>query len=154
MSLPNGSSANSSSAQSAMMPRSASFNSSQILAQRKLFAESQMGRSSFQKLLEPRVSQIPGISPYRIVLGNVKDKVFIIHLDKASYFLAKFHFYVINASILLCLCPMVQLMKTQRRLELLLEDLPCEYDSCDYYETSDQILEPLLLCYDSLVISL
>uniref|UniRef100_A0A2N9ES93 phosphoenolpyruvate carboxylase n=1 Tax=Fagus sylvatica TaxID=28930 RepID=A0A2N9ES93_FAGSY len=116
MSLPNGSSANSSSAQSAMMPRSASFNSSQILAQRKLFAESQMGRSSFQKLLEPRVSQIPGISPYRIVLGNVKDK----------------------------------LMKTQRRLELLLEDLPCEYDSCDYYETSDQILEPLLLCYDSL----
>lgn len=45
-------------------------------------------------------------------------------------------------------------MKTQRRLELLLEDLPCEYDPWDYYETSDQILEPLLLCYDSLVISL
>jgi hypothetical protein len=44
-------------------------------------------------------------------------------------------------------------MKTQRRLELLLEDLPCEYDSWDYYETSDQLLEPLLLCYESLVLS-
>lgn len=42
-------------------------------------------------------------------------------------------------------------MKTQRRLELLLEDLPCEYDPWDYYDTSDQLLEPLLLCYDSLV---
>nr|XP_023894770.1 phosphoenolpyruvate carboxylase 4 [Quercus suber]POE58115.1 phosphoenolpyruvate carboxylase 4 [Quercus suber] len=116
MSLPNGNSANSSSAHSVVTPRSASFNSSQLLAQRKIFAESQMGRSSFQKLLEPRASQCPGIAPYRVVLGNVKDK----------------------------------LMKTQRRLELLLEDLPCEYDPWDYYETSDQILEPLLLCYDSL----
>lgn len=48
----------------------------------------------------------------------------------------------------------VQLVKTRRRLELLLEDLPCEYDPWDYYETSDQLLEPLLLCYESLVISL
>ncbi|XP_075658531.1 phosphoenolpyruvate carboxylase 4 [Castanea sativa] len=116
MSLPNGNPANSSSAHSAVTPRSTSFNSSQLLAQRKIFAESQMGRSSFQKLLEPRAFQSPGIAPYRVVLGNVKDK----------------------------------LMKTQRRLELLLEDLPCEYDPWDYYETSDQILEPLLLCYDSL----
>ncbi|KAL0004899.1 hypothetical protein SO802_012460 [Lithocarpus litseifolius] len=115
-SLPNGNPANSSSAHSVVTPRSTSFNSSQLLAQRKIFAESQIGRSSFQKLLEPRASQSPGIAPYRVVLGNVKDK----------------------------------LLKTQRRLELLLEDLPCEYDPWDYYETSDQILEPLLLCYDSL----
>ncbi|CAA2974554.1 phosphoenolpyruvate carboxylase 4 [Olea europaea subsp. europaea] len=97
-------------------PRSASFSSSQLLAQRKLYAESQIGRTSFQKLLEPSSSQKPGIAPYRIVLGNVKEK----------------------------------LLKTQRRLELLLEELPCEHDPSDYYETSDQILEPLLLCYDSL----
>ncbi|KAE8023030.1 hypothetical protein FH972_008782 [Carpinus fangiana] len=116
LSFQNGHSANSSTAQSAVMSRSASFNSSQHSAQRKVFAESQMGRSSFQKLLEPRISQSPGIAPYRIVIGNVKDK----------------------------------LMKTQRRLELLLEDLPCEYDPWDYYETSDQLLEPLLLCYESL----
>lgn len=41
-------------------------------------------------------------------------------------------------------------MKTQRHLELLLEELPCETDPSDYYETTDQLLEPLLLCYDSL----
>ncbi|KAB1206468.1 Phosphoenolpyruvate carboxylase 4 [Morella rubra] len=116
MSLQNGSLANSNASQSAVTPRSASFNSSQLIAQRKHFAESQIGRSSFQKLLEPRVSHSSGIAPYRIVLGHVKDK----------------------------------LIKTRRRLELLLEDLPCEYDPWDYYETSDQLLEPLLLCYDSL----
>ncbi|XP_019176313.1 PREDICTED: phosphoenolpyruvate carboxylase 4-like [Ipomoea nil] len=96
--------------------RVASFNSSQIAAQRKLFAESQIGRTSFHKLLEPSLSQKPGMAPYRIVLGDVKEK----------------------------------LLKSRRRLELLLEDLPCEYDPWDYYETSDQLLEPLLLCYDSL----
>nr|GMD28537.1 phosphoenolpyruvate carboxylase 4 [Ipomoea batatas] len=96
--------------------RVASFNSSQVVAQRKLFAESQIGRTSFHKLLEPSSSQKPGMAPYRIVLGDVKEK----------------------------------LLKTRRRLELLLEDLPCEYDPWDYYETSDQLLEPLLLCYDSL----
>jgi len=47
-----------------------------------------------------------------------------------------------------------QLMKTQRHLELLLEELPCETDPSDYYETTDQLLEPLLLCYDSLVINI
>ncbi|KAF8389824.1 hypothetical protein HHK36_024343 [Tetracentron sinense] len=102
--------------QSAVMPRSGSFSSSQLLAQRKLFGESQIGRSSFQKLLEPSLPQRPGIAPYRIVLGNVKEK----------------------------------LMKTRRRLELLLEDLPCDHDPWDYYETSDQLVEPLLLCYESL----
>ncbi|MED6150693.1 Phosphoenolpyruvate carboxylase 4, partial [Stylosanthes scabra] len=55
--------------------RSPSFNSSsQLLAQRKLFAESQIGRSSFQKLFEPKPSDGPGFAPYRVLLGNVKDK--------------------------------------------------------------------------------
>ncbi|KAJ0095925.1 hypothetical protein Patl1_16534 [Pistacia atlantica] len=115
-SFPNGSIANSTGSQSAGLSHNSSFNSVPLLAQRKLYAESQIGRSSFQKLLEPRLSQRPGIAPYRIVLGNVKEK----------------------------------LMKTRRRLELLLEDLPCEYDSWDYYETMDQLLEPLLMCHDSL----
>ncbi|KAJ4835167.1 Phosphoenolpyruvate carboxylase 4 [Turnera subulata] len=113
--FPNGNSA----APSASLPplsRTPSFNSVQLLAQRKQFAESKIGRSSFHKLLEPSLPQRPGIAPYRIVLGNVKDK----------------------------------LMKTRRRLELLLEDLPCDIDPWDYYETTDQLLEPLLLCYDSL----
>uniref|UniRef100_A0A6N2MSW1 phosphoenolpyruvate carboxylase n=1 Tax=Salix viminalis TaxID=40686 RepID=A0A6N2MSW1_SALVM len=114
-SIANGSFANSNSHQSAPSPRG-SFTSSQLLAQRKLFAESKIGRSSFQKLLEPSPPERPGIAPYRIVLGHVKDK----------------------------------LMKARRRLELLLEDLPCEYESWDYYETTDQLLEPLLLCYESL----
>ncbi|KAF8407879.1 hypothetical protein HHK36_007017 [Tetracentron sinense] len=108
--------ASSSNLQSAVSPRSASFSSSQLLAQRKLFAESQIGRSSFQKLLEPSLPQLPGITPYRIVLGSVNET----------------------------------LMKTRRRLELLLEDLPCDHDPQDYYETSDQLLEPLLICYESL----
>ncbi|KAK4763236.1 hypothetical protein SAY86_009004 [Trapa natans] len=99
--------------------RSCSFGSSQLLAQRKLFAESKIGRSSFHKLLEPSLPQRPGIAPYRIVLGDVKDK----------------------------------LLKTQRRLELLLDDLPCEYDPLVYYETTQQLLEPLLLCYESLQLS-
>ncbi|XP_059308708.1 phosphoenolpyruvate carboxylase 4 [Lycium ferocissimum] len=96
-------------------PRSASLSASQLL-QRKLFAETQVGKASFQKLLEPSSSQRPGIAPYRIVLGDVKEK----------------------------------LLKTRKRLELLLEDLPCDHDPWDYYETSHQLLEPLLLCYDSL----
>lgn len=111
----NGCIANSNNSQSSV-PSRTSLSSSQLLVQRKLFAESQIGRSSFQKLLEPSLPQRPGIAPYRIVLGNVKEK----------------------------------LMKTRRRLELLLEDLPCEHDPWDYYESSDQLLEPLLLCYESL----
>ncbi|KAI3452973.1 hypothetical protein Pfo_009636 [Paulownia fortunei] len=112
----NGNVNNSGNAQSAVTPRASSFSSGQLPAQRRLFAESQIGRTSFQRLLEPSSSQIPGIAPYRVVLGDVKEK----------------------------------LSKTRKRLELLLEDLPCEYDSWDYYETSEQLLEPLLLCYDSL----
>ncbi|CAL5421494.1 unnamed protein product [Camellia sinensis] len=102
----------------AVSPRSASFSSSQ-LAQKKLFGESQIGRTSFEKLLEPSMPQQPTMAPYRIVLGHVKDTS-------------------------------KKLVKTRKRLELLLEDLPCEYDPWDYYETSDQLLEPLLLCYESL----
>ncbi|KAG2596163.1 hypothetical protein PVAP13_5KG144500 [Panicum virgatum] len=84
---------------------------------RKLFKESHIGRSSsFRKLLEPSISDKPGITPYRVVLGNVKEK----------------------------------LVKTRRRLELLLEDLPCDYDTEEYCETSAQLLEPLLLCHQSL----
>ncbi|KAL0446938.1 UNVERIFIED_CONTAM: Phosphoenolpyruvate carboxylase 4 [Sesamum latifolium] len=102
-------------AQPIVTPRG-SFTSGQLPLQRRLFVESQIGRNSFRKLLEPSSSQIPGMAPYRVVLGNVKEK----------------------------------LLKTRKRLELLLEDLPCEHDSWDYYETSEQLLEPLLLCYDSL----
>ncbi|CAN1296276.1 Phosphoenolpyruvate carboxylase 4 [Linum perenne] len=111
----NGKPAASNGPQSPGMQRSSSFSSVQLAAQRKKFAESMIGRSSFHKLLEPSPQQ-PAIAPYRIVLSNVKDK----------------------------------LMKTRRRLELLLEDIPCEYDPWDHFETADQLLEPLLLCYDSL----
>lgn len=38
---------------------------------------SQAGKSSFQKLLEPSIPQRSAISPYRIVLGDVKDKVML-----------------------------------------------------------------------------
>lgn len=55
-----------------------SFASKPLLAQRKIFAESQIGRSSFQKLLEPSLPQRSGIAPYRIVLGNVKEKVLFL----------------------------------------------------------------------------
>ncbi|KAI3719929.1 hypothetical protein L6452_20835 [Arctium lappa] len=89
---------------------------SQLLAQRKMFAESQVGRASFQRLLEPSMPQKSTISPYRIILGDVKEK----------------------------------LMNTRRRLEQLLEDLPCDMDPNDYYDTPNQLLKPLLLCYESL----
>ncbi|XP_076898086.1 phosphoenolpyruvate carboxylase 4-like isoform X2 [Bidens hawaiensis] len=77
---------------------------------------SQAGKSSFQKLLEPSIPQRSAISPYRIVLGDVKDK----------------------------------LMNTRRRLEQLLEGLPCDQEPGDYYDTPDQLLQPLMLCYESL----
>ncbi|XP_010499083.1 PREDICTED: phosphoenolpyruvate carboxylase 4-like isoform X2 [Camelina sativa] len=113
--IANGTSVNSNGSQQSLTPRGSSSSSSQLL-QKKLFAESQNGRTSFQKLLEPTPPKRAGIAPYRIVLGEVKEK----------------------------------LLKTRRLLELLLEGLPCEYDPWDYYETSDQLLEPLLLCYESL----
>ncbi|KAL5723510.1 phosphoenolpyruvate carboxylase [Ranunculus cassubicifolius] len=99
-----------------LMSKSSSFGSSQLYAQMKTFSESQVGKSNFQKLLEPSPPQLAGLAPYRIVLGNVKEK----------------------------------LMSTRRRLELLLEGLPCDHEPWDYYETSNQLLEPLLLCYESL----
>ncbi|CAE5958540.1 unnamed protein product [Arabidopsis arenosa] len=113
--IANGTSVNSNGSQESLTPRGSSSSSSQLL-QKKLFAESQNGRTSFQKLLEPTPPKRAGSAPYRIVLGEVKEK----------------------------------LLKTRRLLELLLEGLPCEYDPWDYYETSDQLLEPLLLCYESL----
>ncbi|EOA39682.1 hypothetical protein CARUB_v10008324mg [Capsella rubella] len=113
--ISNGTSVNSNGSQQSLTPRGSSSSSSQLL-HKKLFAESQNGRTSFQKLLEPTPPKRAGIAPYRIVLGEVKEK----------------------------------LLKTRRLLELLLEGLPCEYDPWDYYETSDQLLEPLLLCYESL----
>ncbi|KAL0661091.1 hypothetical protein Bca4012_097928 [Brassica carinata] len=112
----NGNSVNSNGSQQTITPRGSSSSSSQLLLQKKLLADSQIGRTSFQKLLEPTPPKRAGIAPYRIVLGEVKEK----------------------------------LLKTRRLLELLLEGLPCEYDPWDYYETSDQLLEPLLLCYESL----
>ncbi|KAL6543748.1 Phosphoenolpyruvate carboxylase 4 [Orobanche gracilis] len=108
---------NSGNAQSAATtPRGSSLISGQLPAQRRLFIESQIGRTSFQRLLEPSSSQIPGVAPYRVVLGDVKEK----------------------------------LLRTRKRLEFLLEDLPRDYDSGDYYVTSEKLMEPLLLCYDSL----
>ncbi|KAL1198414.1 Phosphoenolpyruvate carboxylase 4 [Cardamine amara subsp. amara] len=113
--IANGTSVSSNGAQQSLTPRGSSSLSSQLL-QKKLVSDSQIGRTSFQKLLEPTPPKRAGIAPYRIVLGEVKEK----------------------------------LLKTRRLLELLLEGLPCEYDPWDYYETSDQLLEPLLLCYESL----
>lgn len=82
--LSNGSSAAPINSQSTVLSRAASFNSGQVLSQRKLFTESQIGRPSFQKLLEPTPPQWPGLAPYRIVLGHVKDKVLLCHLRDIS----------------------------------------------------------------------
>ncbi|CAJ1932224.1 unnamed protein product [Sphenostylis stenocarpa] len=163
------------------MARSPSFNSSQqLLAQRKLFAESQTGRTSFHRLLEPKLPPLPGIAPYRVVLGNVKDKVLLqnwllgpmysVSAAKADYEIKRAEPLrndiiaenVVNVILktygsltYMYLGTMVDKMKivllrTRRRLELLIEDGPCEHNSMDYYETTDQLLEPLLLCYESL----
>ncbi|PWA69995.1 phosphoenolpyruvate carboxylase 4 [Artemisia annua] len=96
-------------------PNSETISPSQ-LALRKVFAESQVGKGSFKKLLEPSVPQKSGISPYRIVLGDVKEK----------------------------------LINTHRRLEQLLEDSPLDQDLGEYYDSADQLLQPLMLCYESL----
>lgn len=71
----NGNSNNSGNAQLVVTPRGSASSSTQLLLQRRQFAEAQIGRTSFQKLLEPSSSQLPGIAPYRIVLGDVKEKV-------------------------------------------------------------------------------
>ncbi|KAL6011012.1 Phosphoenolpyruvate carboxylase 4 [Asimina triloba] len=106
--------------------RSSSLSAGQLIAQRKKFAESHIGRTSFHKLLEPSLPERPEIAPYRVVLGNVKEKA-RSNGERDE-----------------------ELLKTQRRLELLLEGLPCDHDPYEYYETPDQLLEPLLLCYESL----
>ncbi|KAI7726291.1 hypothetical protein M8C21_014347 [Ambrosia artemisiifolia] len=72
---------------------------------------SQTGRASFQKLLEPRTPRNSSISPYRIILGDIKEK----------------------------------LMNTRSRLEHLLDGHSCDVDPSDYYDTPDQLLQPLLL---------
>ncbi|KAM5567597.1 phosphoenolpyruvate carboxylase 4 [Rosa sericea] len=100
----------------AKSPSQNSLRNASLIAKRKMFAESQVGRSSFQKLLEPKPTKRSAIAPYRIVLGNIKDK----------------------------------LMKTRRRLELLLEDLPCDFNLSEYCDTSDELIEPLMTCHDSL----
>ncbi|KAG8366542.1 hypothetical protein BUALT_Bualt17G0090700 [Buddleja alternifolia] len=56
---------------------SGSFGSNQLLENRKLFAESNVGRASFRELLEPISFQSPGIAPYRVVFGDVKEKVLL-----------------------------------------------------------------------------
>ncbi|KAI5436196.1 Phosphoenolpyruvate carboxylase 4, variant 2 [Lathyrus oleraceus] len=149
----------SSNTSSISIPRSPSFNSSQqLLAQRKLYAESHMGRSSFQKLLEPKLPHLPGIAPYRVFLGNVKDKVALYNstLSNKSNDIqtigTDYDEVSDNGSdngggrnngI-------IELQRTRRRLELLLEDCPCEFDYSQYYETTEQLLEPLLICYESM----
>lgn len=82
----NGAPSNSTAPQSSSISRSTSFNSAQLLSQnqKKLFAESQF-QSSFRKLLEPRHHQRSSISPYRIVLGDVNDKV--LFSDDVLWFL-------------------------------------------------------------------
>nr|BBM95925.1 phosphoenolpyruvate carboxylase [Flaveria floridana] len=101
--------------QQPLTPKSGSFSPSQ-LGQKKTFSETQVGKASFRKLLEPSMPQKSSISPYRIVLGDVKDK----------------------------------LMNTRRRLEQLLEGLPCDQDPGDYYDSPDQLMRPLMMCYESL----
>ncbi|KAJ7296741.1 hypothetical protein O6H91_15G022500 [Diphasiastrum complanatum] len=43
-----------------------------------------------------------------------------------------------------------KLVNTRRRLEELLEGLTDNYDPSEYYETAEQLLEPLLLCHESM----
>ncbi|XP_024533989.1 phosphoenolpyruvate carboxylase 4 [Selaginella moellendorffii] len=73
-------------------------------------------RSSLEKLLNPGLEARHMDSPYRIVLGHVRDKIF----------------------------------STRRRLEDILNGLPTDYEPGQYYESADQLLEPLLLCHESL----
>lgn len=77
--------------------RSSPFSSNQL--QRKI-ADTQIGRFSFQKLLEPSLPQHAGISPFRVVLGHVKDKVRSFLLTSKLVFLIEFiHSVIKNTSI-------------------------------------------------------
>lgn len=44
-----------------------------------------------------------------------------------------------------------QLVNTRRRMEMLLEGSTCDYEPDDYYETTEELLEPLLICHESMV---
>ncbi|XP_057845626.2 phosphoenolpyruvate carboxylase 4 isoform X2 [Cryptomeria japonica] len=81
-------------------------------------AESNVGKSTFDKILYPSITQLTNIGPYRVVLGHVREK----------------------------------LIRTRRRMEGILEGAPCsfDYDPSQYYETQAQLLEPLILCYESM----
>lgn len=91
------------------LPKSNSF-------RKKTLLESNLNKSSMDKLLNPSMIGRPDIAPYRVVLGHVRQK----------------------------------LVNTQRRMEEMLEGSPCDYDPNDYYETGEQLLEPLLLCHESM----
>ncbi|CAM6092718.1 unnamed protein product [Calypogeia fissa] len=43
-----------------------------------------------------------------------------------------------------------KLVNTRRRMEMLLEGLPCDYEAEEYYETTEELLEPLLMCHESM----
>lgn len=43
-----------------------------------------------------------------------------------------------------------KLIRTRRRIEEILEGIPCDYDPSQYYEKPAQLLEPLMLCYESM----
>ena len=83
---------------------------------KKTLLESNLNKSSMDKLLNPSMIGRPDIAPYRVVLGHVRQK----------------------------------LVNTRRRMEEMLEGSPCDYDANDYYETGEQLLEPLLLCHESM----
>nr|CAB3472522.1 unnamed protein product [Digitaria exilis] len=70
------------------------------------------------------------------------------YLKEIQSYIIVWHF--LHSFLLVLIFLHVQLVKTRRRLELLLEDLPCDYDTEEYCETPDRLLEPLLLCYQSL----
>ncbi|KAL2652891.1 hypothetical protein R1flu_021019 [Riccia fluitans] len=43
-----------------------------------------------------------------------------------------------------------KLVNTRRRMEFLLEGLTCDYEEHEYYENTEDLLEPLLLCHQSM----
>lgn len=83
---------------------------------RKKTSEFNVGKSIFDKILNPSITQRPDFAPYRIVLGDVREK----------------------------------LITTRRRIEEILEGIPRDYDPSQYYENSAQLLEPLMLCHESM----
>lgn len=83
---------------------------------KKNVSESNISKSSLDKLLYPSMTARPDIAPYRVVLGHVREK----------------------------------LVNSRRRMEDLLEGINCDYDPSEYYEKREELLEPLLLCYESM----